>query len=227
MVKNLIKETIYKNLNINPYDIFIKARGGKPQVLVGQLIDALFEYGNGPKAIQSLGFSPQTFNRGIKKLFPNITLSGGGENWLSFLIKNSDYKQCSNCQDFLLRNQFGNDSRSHDSLYRKCKACRVLSNKIWYDIKGKDYHKEYLINNRSDYNARNAKRRATLLQRTPRWANLEAIKEIYRICPKGYHVDHIIPLQGKFVSGLHVENNLQLLLAEDNMKKGNKFGGMA
>lgn len=61
------------------------------------------------------------------------------------------------------------------------------------------------------------------IRRTPKWADLEAIKEYYKNCKEGYHVDHIIPLQGKLVSGLHVENNLQYLTAYDNLSKGNKF----
>ena len=52
---------------------------------------------------------------------------------------------------------------------------------------------------------------------------LEKIKEIYQNRKKGYHVDHIIPLQGENVSGLHVENNLQYLTTKQNLSKGNKL----
>lgn len=72
-------------------------------------------------------------------------------------------------------------------------------------------------------NADTAKRRALKLQRTPAWANLDQIKKIYESCPFGYHVDHIIPLQGKTVSGLHIETNLQYLKAKDNLKKSNHY----
>jgi hypothetical protein len=65
--------------------------------------------------------------------------------------------------------------------------------------------------------------RARKIKRTPKWANLEKINQIYVICPVGYHVDHIIPLNGKIVSGLHVEYNLQYLPAEENLKKSNNF----
>jgi hypothetical protein len=58
---------------------------------------------------------------------------------------------------------------------------------------------------------------------TPKWANRAKIREIYANCPEGYHVDHIIPLRGKYVSGLHIETNLQYLPAKENMKKHNTF----
>lgn len=58
---------------------------------------------------------------------------------------------------------------------------------------------------------------------TPPWADLAAIKEFYKNCPEGYQVDHIIPLCGKDVCGLHVLENLQYLTARENMAKGNKW----
>jgi hypothetical protein len=67
------------------------------------------------------------------------------------------------------------------------------------------------------------KRQAAKLRRTPAWADLAAIADFYRDCPCGYVVDHVIPLRGKLVSGLHVLNNLQYLLNIDNMLKSNKF----
>jgi len=64
------------------------------------------------------------------------------------------------------------------------------------------------------------------IRQRPKWANLKKIMEIYVNRPEGYHVDHIIPLRGKTVSGLHVESNLQYLPALENMKKHNKFIGV-
>ena len=67
------------------------------------------------------------------------------------------------------------------------------------------------------------KRAIAKLHRIPNWADLEIVKQFYIDCPEGYEVDHIIPLQGKLVSGLHVENNLQYLTSTENRSKGCKF----
>jgi 5-methylcytosine-specific restriction endonuclease McrA len=68
-----------------------------------------------------------------------------------------------------------------------------------------------------------AKRRANQIKRTPPWADLKAINDFYKNCPDGMQVDHIIPLQGKTVSGFHILENLQYLTPTENFKKNNKF----
>ena len=67
------------------------------------------------------------------------------------------------------------------------------------------------------------KRKAAKLQRTPSWVKLGLIKEVYITCPEGHHVDHIIPLRGELVSGLHIAANLQHLTPFENRSKTNKF----
>jgi hypothetical protein len=72
------------------------------------------------------------------------------------------------------------------------------------------------------------RRRAICAQQTPAWADLKKIQSVYdsaKVLSERfgvtYHVDHIIPLRGKDICGLHVENNLQLLEAGLNVAKGN------
>ena len=80
--------------------------------------------------------------------------------------------------------------------------------------------------------AAKAVNRADRIMRVPSWANRERIRSYYNICGffnevngyAKYHVDHIIPLNGKTVSGLHVHNNLQVILAKDNLRKGASYG---
>lgn len=80
--------------------------------------------------------------------------------------------------------------------------------------------------------ANEARRRARKVRAMPAWANRAAIRAIYveakkRIKDTGesWHVDHVIPLAGKNVCGLHVHHNLQIILGIDNMRKSNKFNG--
>jgi excisionase family DNA binding protein len=67
-------------------------------------------------------------------------------------------------------------------------------------------------------------------ERMPPWADGKAIRalreEARRLTRETgivHHVDHEIPLQGEFVSGLHVETNMQILTGADNLRKKNRF----
>lgn len=82
--------------------------------------------------------------------------------------------------------------------------------------------------------ARTRKRQTSKINRTPPWMTKEhfsQIEDFYTIAKmfqmytgQEYHVDHIVPLQGKNVSGLHTPWNLQVILAKENLSKGNKHG---
>jgi 5-methylcytosine-specific restriction endonuclease McrA len=72
--------------------------------------------------------------------------------------------------------------------------------------------------------------RAKKLNRYPSWVDKEEIKKFYtqavlmeKETGTKYHVDHIIPLNGENVSGLHVPANLQIISGSKNSQKGNKF----
>jgi hypothetical protein len=77
--------------------------------------------------------------------------------------------------------------------------------------------------------ANQAKRRATKHLATPNWADLDKIKIIYKIAAtlrrngNDVHVDHIVPLKNKRVCGLHVDWNLQIIPAVENISKHNRF----
>jgi hypothetical protein len=81
----------------------------------------------------------------------------------------------------------------------------------------------------AEYAAQRARRRAAQLRATPAWANYFFLEEAYDLARRrtertgfSWHVDHIVPLQGKTVCGLHVENNLQVIPGSINRSKGNR-----
>ena len=106
--------------------------------------------------------------------------------------------------------------------YREANKARVLANK-----------KKWRDTNKGKQIAILQKRRAAKIKRTPSWLSQEhqkAIRLEYELAAwctavTGiiYHVDHIVPLRGKTVSGLHVPWNLQVIPAKDNLAKGNRF----
>lgn len=94
------------------------------------------------------------------------------------------------------------------------------------------YQKTWSEKNRDWLRANNKSRRRKHRLATPKWLSFrqrKAMLEIYRIARTttkitGIHyvVDHIVPLQGEDVCGLHVPWNLQVITSEENLKKSNK-----
>jgi len=132
------------------------------------------------------------------------------------------------------------ENKEHVRAYEKeYKAARPEKVKEWS-------HNTYI---RSDKDERNRKERARRrrrpsgilaaeskrnkakrLHRYPAWANKKKIDRIYqlaawasRFTDEPLEVDHIIPLQGKMISGLHVESNLQILTRSENRAKLNRW----
>ena len=118
---------------------------------------------------------------------------------------------------------------------KKNREKRRLAEYKWR-AKNKDKVKQYnkkagskwAKNNKAVKNYHSSLRRASIRAATPAWADLDKIKEIYieaaRLTAETgipHEVDHIIPLQGETVTGLHVHNNLQILTQEENRRKRN------
>lgn len=156
-------------------------------------------------------------------------------------------KPCTKCNIRKPLEDFYKQLKRKDGRSSHCKTCRAATLATWYaankERKTATSSAYYVTNkdnpgykerqaailaawqkaNPEKCRAHSAKRRTAKLQRRPPWSETEEITAFYKACPEGYHVDHIIPLQGRNVSGLHVLSNLQYLTKSENCRKHNKF----
>jgi hypothetical protein len=118
-----------------------------------------------------------------------------------------------------IKQQSKNYREKHREKYIQYQKEHYLNNKEEYQ----NYYKKYSLKNKKILLANSAKYKAQKIKATPSWANSKLIQNIYKNCPKGFHVDHIYPLRSTVMCGLHVENNLQYLKAETNISKKNNI----
>jgi len=123
----------------------------------------------------------------------------------------------------------------HDRARYEANKHIILERGKLYRELHKDKIAAYQKENPGNVNARMAKRRASKISATPNCLTKEdfiRIAEFYVESQRleiltgvKHHVDHIVPLQGLTVCGLHVPWNLQVITAIENMRKSNKFDG--
>ena len=126
-----------------------------------------------------------------------------------------------------------------DGLSKTCRKCVPIVSKTeeqeekeLLEVLVHQQRRNWILNNQDRVKHHARKRLKALKTQTPSWLTTEEKKQIESVyatalfCSRSlgesYHVDHIVPLQGKNVSGLHVPWNLQVLKASENSFKRNK-----
>ena len=112
------------------------------------------------------------------------------------------------------------------TIYHPTKSDSKYCSKLCYGQSKKKYKSDNdrIAATQKRWREGNANYRAKLLEQTPPDTDRNAIREFYKNCPKGYDVDHIIPISK---GGLHTLSNLQYLTASENRSKGNKLNWSA
>ena len=159
------------------------------------------------------------------------------KNSLSYLGLSNKCKDCAKLynkeyreknREKLLKKDNERYKNNREVLKKKAREYK-LKNKDYYNKHNKNYYKL----NKHIFLAANSKRRKVILRATPQWLSepdkgrIEDFywfaQDLYKVTGEVYHVDHIVPLQGKTVCGLHVPWNLQILPADLNLSKGNNM----
>lgn len=161
-------------------------------------------------------------------------------------------KTCCTCKISKSLENYSKNKNRKDGIAAECRNCNNIRSKTWGQknseivyLRNLEWRKnnrakdrlnkrKWKLNNLDKHAAKEAERRAQKLNATPPWLNEIHLKEIENIYKSAktktknsgikYEVDHIIPLKGKNVSGLHVPWNLQIITSLENRVKSNNYG---
>jgi hypothetical protein len=155
------------------------------------------------------------------------------QNWFLFKF---GFKKCRQFKKILPLACFGTNNTNWDKLRYDSKEAEILRGQAYRKInpeQSKLNSKTYRQNHMAEGREYNALKRYTKMQRTPKWLTAEHRQQLlvkYRLSRKlsketgiKHHVDHLIPLQGEIVSGLHLPWNTEVLTQSHNCSKQNKF----
>lgn len=133
-------------------------------------------------------------------------------------------KRVESLQSHYALRRTGESQEARERRYALTKAWKLANAE-----KVRQQKRDYQEKNRAHRSFYQNCRRASQFKATPAWADMDAINGMYELCGvfrsigMNLHVDHVFPLRGKHVSGLHVAENLQLLYATDNLRKKNRM----
>ncbi len=151
-----------------------------------------------------------TLTRFYKGTFPDRD-GVKNKDIIRWLLDKEKLRICPGCFEILSYTEYCKNKDDTFGISSYCRSCQSV------------YRKDYYSRNKGEEIHNNSLRKADISDRVYPWSDLEGIKEFYINRPPGCHVDHIIPLHGTLVSGLHVLSNLQYLSIEENLSKGNKY----
>jgi hypothetical protein len=153
-------------------------------------------------------------------------------------------RKCVTCQnEFILQNEEKLKVQKRDRYLRNRDQILEYAKEYRQENREKifDYfyqNKEILAERKKEYRKQNrhknaeycSKRKAVKLQAVPNWYDREAVevlrqeaKRLAETTNVDHHVDHVVPLNSKFVCGLHWHGNMQVLTAAENISKHNKY----
>jgi hypothetical protein len=148
-------------------------------------------------------------------------------------------KKCNSCEETKIHSDFPTNTSSKDGLYSFCRDCKRKKDLLYRQNNRKslrDRNKKYYDSNKINWFVYNSDRRVRFRKAAPAWLTKGQKQEILNfyllaqecrtLTGDVYHVDHIVPLKGENVCGLHVPWNLQVLPADINLAKANKFEGV-
>lgn len=174
-------------------------------------------------------------------LFRVLKISGKLFSWCRNCENNNDKERYKIRKEAQLKYKKENynateKKKYNDSYIERNKEKLILKCRLYYKKNSKKLNEQkrrYEKENKDKVNALASKRYARKVNASPKWITKEQEIEIRSFYEEArlktvetgikHEVDHIIPIKGKNVTGLHVPWNLRVITKSENCRKGNRI----